>query len=199
MIIVGICGSPREQATEYVLKEALRMLEEQGFETRFWSVRGKWVDYCAHCDHCLKNNECVVQDDVQELYALLVGAQGIIFASPVYNGGVSAQTKAVMDRMRAVVASDKNFFRGKVGMGIVVGGDRAGGQEFALMQIHAFYIIQGMIPVGGGFFGANLGATFWSRDTLEGVKLDEEGFRSLRKTVKKFGGFLKKYGGVVGK
>ncbi len=199
MIVVGICGSPREQATEYVLKEALRMLEEQGFETRFWTVRGKWVDYCAHCDHCLKNNECVVQDDVQELYALLVGAQGIIFASPVYNGGVSAQTKAVMDRMRAVVASDKNFFRGKVGMGIVVGGDRAGGQEFALMQIHTFYIIQGMIPVGGGFFGANLGATFWSRDTLEGVKLDEEGFRSLRKTVKKFGEFLKKYGRVVGK
>jgi multimeric flavodoxin WrbA len=199
MIVVGICGSPREQATEHVLKEALRMLEEQGFETRFWTVRGKWVDYCAHCDHCLKNNECVVQDDVQELYALLVGAQGIIFASPVYNGGISAQTKAVMDRMRAVVALDKNFFRGKVGMGIVVGGDRAGGQEFALMQIHAFYIIQGMIPVGGGFFGANLGATFWSRDTLEGVKLDEEGFRSLRKTVKKFGGFLKKYGRVVGK
>jgi len=199
MIVVGICGSPREQATEHVLKEALRMLEEQGFETRFWTVRGKWVDYCAHCDHCLKNNECVVQDDVQKLYALLVGAQGIIFASPVYNGGVSAQTKAVMDRMRAVVASDKNFFRGKVGMGIVVGGDRAGGQEFALMQIHTFYIIQGMIPVGGGFFGANLGATFWSRDTLEGVKLDEEGFRSLRKTVKKFGGFLKRYGEVVGK
>jgi multimeric flavodoxin WrbA len=130
---------------------------------------------------------------VQELYALLEEAQGIIFASPVYNGGVSAQTKAVMDRMRAVVAADKNYFKGKVGMGIVVGGDRAGGQEFALMQIHTFYIIQGIIPVGGGFFGANLGATFWSKDTLEGVKLDEEGFRSLRKTVKKFAAFLNKY------
>jgi multimeric flavodoxin WrbA len=194
MIIVGICGSPRQQATEHVLKDALMLLKEQGFETRFWTVRGKWVDYCAHCDYCLKETGCVVQDDVQGLYALLAEAQGIIFASPVYNGGVSAQTKAVMDRMRAVVAADKNFFRGKVGMGIVVGGDRAGGQEFALMQIHTFYIIQGMIPVGGGFFGANLGATFWSKDTLEGVKLDEEGFRSLRKTVKQFGVFLKRYG-----
>jgi hypothetical protein len=28
---------------------------------------------------------------------------------------------------------------------------------------------------------------------LEGVKIDEEGFRSLRKTVKKFGVFLKQY------
>jgi len=194
MIVVGICGSPRQQATEHVLQEALRMLEEQGFETRFWTVRGKWVDYCSHCDHCLRNKECVIQDDVQELYALLEEAQGIIFASPVYNGGVSAQTKAVMDRMRATVAADKNYFKGKVGMGIVVGGDRTGGQEFALMQIHTFYIIQGIIPVGGGFFGANLGATFWSKDTLEGVKMDEEGFRSLRKTVKKFAAFLKKYG-----
>ena len=110
---------------------------------------------------------------------LLTEAKGIIIASPVYNGGVSAQIKAVMDRTRAVVAADKNFFKGKVGMGIVVGGDRNGGQEFALMQIHTFYIINGMIPVGGGFFGANLGATFWSKDTLEGVKSDEEGFQKL--------------------
>jgi multimeric flavodoxin WrbA len=194
VMIVGICGSPRDQATEYVLKEALRMLGEKGLETRFWTVRGKWIEACAHCDYCLKNNECVVQDDVQELYALLAEAKGIIFATPVYNGGVSAQTKAVMDRMRAVVAAEKNFFRGKVGMGIAVGGDRSGGQEFALMQIHAFYIINGMMPVGGGFFGANLGATLWSKDTLEGVKADEEGFRSLRKTVKRFADFLERSG-----
>ena len=192
-MIIGICGSPRKQATEYVLEQALTMLQEKGLETKLWSVHGKWVDYCAHCDYCLKNKECVIQDDVQELYTLLTGVQGIIFASPVYNGGVSAQTKAVMDRMRAVVASDKNFFKGKIGMGIVIGGDRNGGQEFALMQIHNFFIINGMIPVGGGFFGANLGATFWSKDTLEGVKLDEEGFRSLKKTTKRFAEYVDIY------
>ncbi len=185
-MIVGICGSPREQATEHVLKEALLMLEEKGFKTQFWTVRGKWVDYCAHCDYCLTDKECVVQDDLQELYPMLAEAEGIIFATPAYNGGVSAQIKAVMDRARGVVAGDKNFFKGKVGMGIAVGGDRAGGQEFALLQIHTFFIINGMIPVGGGSFGANLGVSFWSKDTLEGVKQDEEGFRGLKKTVKKF-------------
>ncbi|MGA3112063.1 MAG: flavodoxin family protein [Candidatus Bathyarchaeia archaeon] len=189
-MILGICGSPREQATEYVLKEALRLLTEKGVETQFWTVRGKWVDFCAHCDYCLQNKECVIQDDVQELYALLTEAKGIIFASPVYNGGVSAQAKALMDRTRALVAADKNVFKGKIGMGIVVGGDRNGGQEFALMQIHSFYIINGMVPIGGGFFGANLGATFWSKDTLDGVKADEEGFRSLKKTVKRFAAAL---------
>jgi multimeric flavodoxin WrbA len=191
-MIVGICGSPRQQATEHVLKEALRMLEEQDFETRFWSVRGKRINLCTHCDYCLKNKECVFKDDMQELYVLLKDAKGTVIATPVYNGGVSAQVKAVMDRCRAVVAADKNFFKHKVGMGIALGGDRVGGQEAALQQILTFYILNGMIPVSGGFFGANLGATFWTRDTLDGVKQDEEGFRSLKKTVKRFAEFLKK-------
>ena len=162
------------------------MMEEKGFETRLWTVRGKDVGFCAHCDYCLENKECVVQDDMQELYVLLTEAIGIVIATPVYNGGVSAQTKAIMDRCRAAVAAEKNFFKGKVGMGIAIGGDRAGGQELALMQIHTFFILNGMIPVSGGFFGANLGATLWSKDTLEGVKQDEEGFRSLKKTIKHF-------------
>ncbi len=191
MIILGICGSPRQQATEHVLTEALNMLKEKGFETRMWTFRGKEVGYCAHCDYCLESKECFLQDDMQELYVELAQAKGIIIASPVYNGGVSAQIKAVMDRSRAAVAADKNFFRGKIGMGIALGGDRAGGQELALMQIHTFYILNGMIPVSGGFFGANLGATFWTKDTLEGAKQDEEGFRSLKKTVKRFAEFLK--------
>jgi multimeric flavodoxin WrbA len=99
-----------------------------------------------------------------------------------------------MDRCRAFVAADRYFFRHKVGMGIVVGGDRMGGQEHTLMQIHTFYILNGAIPVSGGFFGSNLGATFWSKDTLDGVAQDEEGFRSLKKTVKRFAEFIGKYG-----
>ncbi len=191
MIILGICGSPRAQATEFVLKEALRQLREKGFETRLWAARGKEIEPCAHCDYCLSNKSCVIQDDVQDLYVQMTGAKGIIFATPVYNGGVSAQIKAIMDRTRAPIAADKGFFRGKVGMGIAVGGDRAGGQELALMQIHTFFILNSMMPISGGFFGANLGATFWSKDTLDGVKQDEEGFRSLKKTVKRFAEALK--------
>jgi len=192
-MIVGICGSPREQATDYVLKEALKMLEQQGFETHFFTVRGKRISFCTHCDYCLEHKECVFKDGMQELYDLLKEAKGIIIASPVYNGGISAQTKAVMDRCRATVAADKNFFKHKVGMGITLGGDRNGGQEQALTQIHTFYILNGMVPVSGGFFGANLGATFWTKDTLENAKQDKEGFRSLKKTVKRFAEFLKKY------
>jgi multimeric flavodoxin WrbA len=193
-MIVGVSGSPRQQATEYVLGEALKILNGKGFETHLWTVRGKWMEFCSHCDYCLTNKVCTYQDDLEELYELLHKANGIILATPVYNGGVSAQLKVVMDRTRALVAADKDFFKGKIGMGITVGGDRTGGQELAQCQIHTFYLINGMIPVGGGPFGANLGANFWSKDSLEGVKLDEEGFRGLKKATKRFAEYLELYG-----
>jgi multimeric flavodoxin WrbA len=137
-MIIGVCGSPRRQATEYVLKEALATLEKMGFRTSFFTVRGKNIGFCTHCDYCLKNKECIIKDDMYELYGLLNNAKGVIFATPVYNGGVSAQTKAVMDRCRALVAANRNFFKHKVGMAIAVGGDRVGGQELAIQQIFTF-------------------------------------------------------------
>lgn len=193
-MILGVCGSPRAKTTEYVLREALRMLGERGFETEFFTVRGKEIGYCTHCDYCLQKRGCVIQDDVQGLYPLLKEAEGLVFASPVYNGGVSAQIKAVMDRTRALLAADPNVFRGKVGMAIAIGGDRSGGQELAIQQIMTFYTLNGVLTLSGGFFGANIGASFWSRDTMEGIKDDEEGFRSLRKTVKRFSEFIKERG-----
>jgi multimeric flavodoxin WrbA len=191
MIVLGICGSPREQATDYVLKMALDELKKQGIETHFFTVKGKKINFCIHCDHCLQHKECVFKDDMQEVYSLLKKANGIIFATPVYNGVVSAQTKALMDRCRAAEASEKNFFKNKIGMGIALGGDRIGGQEAALSQIITFYLLNAILPVSGGYFGSNLGATFWTKDNLEGVKQDKEGFRSLKKTMKKFTNLLK--------
>ncbi len=193
MHVLGICGSPRKGATEYVLRKALETLESYGFETEFFTVRGKKLNFCIHCDRCLKSGECTFRDDMEDLREPMKNADGIIMATPVYNGGCSAQLKAVMDRTRAFLATEPDFFSGKIGLGISVGGDRTGGQEYALLQIITFYILNGMIPVSGGFFGANLGATFWSKDTVEGVKEDEEGFRSLRKSIKRFRESLLRY------
>jgi multimeric flavodoxin WrbA len=192
-IILGISGSPRKQATEHVLSEALTTMEEKGYETELFTVRGKDISPCRNCDYCLRKKECIVKDDMYQLYPIFKDVKGIIMATPIYNGGVSAQIKAVMDRTRAAAAVDINFLKHKVGMAIAVGGDRVGGQELAIQQIMTFYILNGTIPVSGGPFGSNLGANFWSQDTLKGVKEDEEGFRSLKKTLNRFQEFLEIY------
>jgi len=189
-MILGVCGSPRVQTTDYTLRKALTMLDALGHKTVFWGVQGKDIGFCTHCNYCLKGGDCLIKDDMQSLYPLLEEATAYIFATPVYNGGISAQIKAVIDRTRALSARNKNAFRNKVGAAIAIGGDRSGGQELAIQQIITFYTLNGVITISGGVFGANLGAALWSKDSLEGLKNDEEGFKVLRKVMKRLDKYL---------
>jgi multimeric flavodoxin WrbA len=187
--ILGISGSPRSMATDFLVREALRIAKEKyDAVTDYFSAKGKKLDFCTHCDFCIKTKEgCIHQDDISaELYGKMIWADAWIIGTPVYQGTVSAQTKTIMDRCRAVVARERKVFLNKVGMGIADGGDRIGGQEPSIQTILNFYVINEMIPVGGGSFGANLGGTFWSKDNgAEGVSEDSEGMRSLVKTLKR--------------
>jgi len=192
-MILGVSGSPRSQATEYVCLSALRQLEEIGYETKYWSVRGKKIGFCTHCDYCSKGKGCVFKDDMNTIYPYIEQASAYLFATPVYNGNISAQLKAVMDRHRALLRINNKVFRYKPAIAIAVGGDRAGGQELAIQQISTFFTMNGGVVVSGGTFGANLGASFWSKDTLKGVKEDEEGFGSLKMTIKRLDKYLKEY------
>ena len=184
--IFGVSGSPRKGSTDYIVNEALKYLEEKyDVEIRYFPARGKHLNFCIHCDYCIRERSgCIHKDDMPEFYDGLEWADGIIIGTPVYQGNLSAQTKTMLDRCRAVVAKDPDILRNKVGAALAVGGDRVGGQEIAIQSIHHFYIISEMIPVGGGSFGANLGGTFWSQDRMaEGAAEDEEGLRSMRKTM----------------
>ena len=167
------------------------MLVELGYETEYWSVKGKQINFCTHCDYCKKGEGCIFKDDMQSLYPLLEAASAYVISTPVYNGNVSGQLKTVMDRCRALFSRNHKVFRYKPVIAIAVGGDRAGGQEAAIQQISGFYVMNGGLPISGGTFGANLGASFWSKDSLEGVMEDDEGFRGLQKTVKRLDKYIK--------
>ena len=196
MKILGICGSPREGASEFLLKRALEELEsEDSFETIFISVRDKDISPCTHCNDCVETKgKCSIHDDMDEIYDALREADGIILASPVHFGSISAQLKAVIDRCQAMIMEDLNIFKNKVGISIVVGGDRSGGQELAIQQINTFYLLNKIIPLSGESFGANLGACLWSQDDgAEGVKEDEYGLKTLDMTISHFKEFLLEY------
>ena len=183
--LFGISGSPRRAATDWIIQEALRYAEERwNAETRYFSVRGKKLNFCIHCDHCIKEGGCIHDDAMKEVYSGFEWADAVLIGTPVYQGTLSGQTKVVLDRMRAFAAGNPHGLRNKVGAAVADGGDRIGGQELAIRAITDFYVINEMIHVGGGAFGANLGATFWSKDKgASGAEEDEEGSKSLYKTV----------------
>ena len=193
MKVFGICASPRKGTTHYVLNHALNTLEGHGFETEIFTCQAKDLKPCMHCDYCLENKKCIIQDDMAEVYENLQDADGIILATPIHSGSISAQLSIIMDRTRALEAVNYNLLRGKIGMSIAVGGDRTGGQDLAHMTIINYFMIHGIIPVSGGPFGSNLGASFWSEDSLDKIKEDTYGMESLNRTLIEFENFLNKY------
>lgn len=193
MKVFGICASPRNGTTHYVLNHALEVLESHDFETEMFTCQAKDIKPCMHCDYCLENKKCIIQDDMGEVYRNLQDADGIILATPIQSGSISSNLSAIMDRTRALEAIDYNLLRGKIGMSIAVGGDRTGGQDFAHLSNITYFMIHGIIPVSGGPFGSNLGASFWSQDSIDEIKNDTYGMESLERTLNEFENFLNKY------
>lgn len=193
-LLLGICGSPRKQGTEYAVQYALNYATEKyGFDTEFWTVRNKEINFCLHCDYCIREKKgCINKDDMEDLYTKLEEAKFILFSTPVFQGNVSGQLKTVMDRCRAMVAKIPNVFKDKIGAALAVGGDRSGGQEIAIRSILDFYQQNHILTVSGGAFGANLGASLWSKDKgKQGIEEDEEGLRTIRKVIKRLVEFKK--------
>jgi|WetSurSiteA1Bulk_404760.scaffolds.fasta_scaffold25505_2 multimeric flavodoxin WrbA len=161
MRILGIVGSPRKNGnTEILMNEALKVARDAGCETEIFRMSEKQVAPCDACGSCFEVGSCVVQDDMQDLYGMMERADGIIIGSPVYFGSVSAQTKAIMDRMFALLR--QRALKGKVAGALVV--TRRVGAIQARSLIYAFCIAQGMVVAGGAIgYGREPG------DVLTGV------------------------------
>lgn len=123
MKVLGICCSPRKKGnTEILLQEALTAAREAGAEVELVTVAGKDLKPCDACETCRKTGKCHIKDDMQDIYTKLLGADGIIFGTPVYYWSVTAQAKIVIDR---TMAFGPGRLRGKVA-GVVVTASRAG-------------------------------------------------------------------------
>ncbi|MFX1312439.1 MAG: flavodoxin family protein [Promethearchaeota archaeon] len=190
--LLGICGSPRKQGTEFAVQYALKYAAEKfGFDIEFWSVRKKKINFCLHCDYCIREKKgCINKDDMEILYTKLEQAKFLLLGTPVFQGNLSGQLKTVMDRCRAMVAKNPNVFKNKIGGALAVGGDRNGGQEIAIRSILDFFQQNHVLIVSGGAFGANLGASLWSKDLgLKGIESDTEGLKTIKKVIKRMAEF----------
>lgn len=147
-MIAGISGSPRKGGnTEFLLSEAIKTAAERGFQTEKFLCSELEIDYCRDCGGCSKGKPCPIEDDMAKVLGALEKADGIIVASPVYFGTVTAQLKSILDR--TIPLRRQGFkLKDKIGCAIAVGGARNGGQEKTIETIHAWMHIQGIIVVG---------------------------------------------------
>lgn len=103
MRVVGIMGSPRRDSnTEILLDAALAGAAECGASTQKVPVCGLHILPCAECYHCAVDGSCSIKDDMSHLYDVIVSADRIILASPVFFYGLTSQAKALVDRCQAL-------------------------------------------------------------------------------------------------
>lgn len=150
MLIIGLNGSPRPgENTAYLLEEALKAAGELGAqtETLFLQEIVEKMDmpFCTACETPCRG-ACYQGTELEKIYERLGSADGLLIATPVYFGTVSAQLKSFWDKTRRM-RRDKKLYN-VVGGALSVGASRFGGQETTLKDIHSMMLIQGMIIVG---------------------------------------------------
>ena len=102
MTVIGLVGSPRKGGNTDILVEAVlggaRGNDHQASKVY---LQGQNIGTCIDCRGCKKEPfQCIVDDEMQALYGLLDSADVIVFGTPVYWYGPTAQMKALVDRLR---------------------------------------------------------------------------------------------------
>jgi len=144
MKVLGLSCSPRKSgSTVTLLEEMVRGAAEDGADTDLVSVAGKDIHGCDGCYACMSKGECHIQDDVQPIQEKLLEADGIVFGSPIYFYGMTAQAKAIMDRTFSLNRPGRSLAN-KVGGVIVVAGSI--GLIDALKDYYFFVTMQRMLP-----------------------------------------------------
>jgi multimeric flavodoxin WrbA len=100
MKIIAFNGSPRKGGnTETLLSAAIK---GTGQEVTIYRLNTMDFSPCQNCGGCEETGECILEDEFTPVYEDIRTADRIILASPVFFMGLSAQTKAMVDRCQAL-------------------------------------------------------------------------------------------------
>jgi multimeric flavodoxin WrbA len=98
-------GSPRTRGnTDLLLDEVLKGTQSEGAETEKIIVDKLKISPCKEYNACLRDGNCVIRDDMDDIYPKLLDADVVVVASPMFFYGVTSQLKALIDRCQALWA-----------------------------------------------------------------------------------------------
>ena len=99
--IVVLLGSMRKGGNTDLLVQAFVNGAIQNNEIEVVAVADYRVKPCIGCNACFTSdeNKCFQTDDMNRIYEKLRNADVLVIASPVYFYGISAELKAMIDRL----------------------------------------------------------------------------------------------------
>lgn len=106
MKIVVLQGSPNKKGSTFILADCFRQgAEDAGHTVEMIDVGHAKIHPCTGCIHCGYEGPCVQKDDVESIRKKILGADMLVFATPLYYYGMSAQLKILIDRFCAFNSS----------------------------------------------------------------------------------------------
>lgn len=183
--LISINGSPRPgNNTGRMLHIFTAAAERFGMTVEEVELRTFDLKMCRGCLACFKSGRCMHRDGLNELMTRVENADGVVLASPVYYGSVTAQLKSFMDRIGLLGEAHGRSLRGKIGGSVSVA--RRWGHLSVQAELMLWFDRVEMVHVGCGWCSAtSTDANDISGDT-EGLvypeRLAENMFRLIQPT-----------------
>lgn len=106
MKIIVLMGSPNRSGSTAILAESFaKGAKEAGHSVEIIDVCHADIHPCIGCVRCGYEGPCVQKDDVEKIRKALLSSDMVVFATPLYYYGMSAQLKTVVDRFCAYNSS----------------------------------------------------------------------------------------------
>ncbi len=106
MRIVVLEGSPNKKGSSNLLADAfIRGAKEAGHAVEIIDAAHVDLHPCTGCVHCGYEGPCVQKDDMELFRKQILRADMLVFVTPLYYYGMSAQLKILVDRFCAINSS----------------------------------------------------------------------------------------------
>lgn len=105
MKILGISMGRKNERCDIYCKQVLKGAESMGADVQFINTVAMNIGQCRGCGACSEAPDgkikCIMKDDYLKLEEMVLDADGIIIAAPVYSVGIVGQLKNFLDRFGA--------------------------------------------------------------------------------------------------
>lgn len=96
-------GSPRKQGNSDLLSDAfLAGAEKAGAKWEKIQLYEKNIGPCIECGGCDKSGECILEDDMVDIYSMISQADIIAVSSPIFFYNITSRAQALVERSQAL-------------------------------------------------------------------------------------------------
>lgn len=172
MKIVVLTGSPRRNGnTNYLADRFIAGAQEKGHEVFRFDCAAHKVNGCMACNRCGMDGDCVLKDDFSIVRPHLIEADMVVFVTPMYYFGFSAQIKSVIDRFYAINGRIKGAPKKTA---FLMAYANTGEKDAEAMRVHYQILVD---YLGWTDMGSVIAPGVWTAGTIRNTKYGDEAYR----------------------